>query len=87
MVVAIDREGHQVVSGPDIISRGFVYVRESEDLMGEMREIAMDTVNMCLDKNALDWNTIKTKLRNEVGGFIFNKTKRKPMILPVIMDV
>lgn len=87
VVVAIDREGHQVVSGPDIISRGFVYVRESEDLMGEMREIAMDTVNMCLDKNALDWNTIKTKLRNEVGGFIFNKTKRKPMILPVIMDV
>ncbi len=87
VVVAIDREAHQVVSGPDIISRGFVYVRESEDLMGEMREIAMDTVNMCLDKNALDWNTIKTKLRNEVGGFIFNKTKRKPMILPVIMDV
>ncbi len=87
VVVAIDREGHQVVSGPDIISRGFVYVRESEDLMDEMREIAMDTVNMCLDKNALDWNTIKTKLRNEVGGFIFNKTKRKPMILPVIMDV
>ncbi|MBO5136393.1 MAG: ribonuclease J [Clostridia bacterium] len=87
VVVAIDREGHQVVSGPDIISRGFVYVRESEDLMDEMREIAMDTVNMCLDKNALDWNTIKTKLRNEVGGFILNKTKRKPMILPVIMDV
>ncbi len=87
VVVAIDREAHQVVSGPDIISRGFVYVRESEDLMGEMREIAMDTVNMCLDKNALDWNTIKTKVRNEVGGFIFNKTKRKPMILPVIMDV
>ncbi len=87
VVVSIDREAHQIVSGPDIISRGFVYVRESEDLMDEMKIVALDTINACLDKNALDWNTIKTKVRNEVGGFIFGKTKRKPMILPVIMDV
>ncbi len=87
IVVAMDRESNMVVSGPDIISRGFVYVREAENLMEDMRLAALDALNECLDKHALDWSTLKTHLKNEVGAYIFAKTKRKPMILPVIMDV
>lgn len=87
VVVSIDQASGTVVAGPDIISRGFVYVRESEDLMEELREVASVTVENCLDKHSVDWATLKSRLKNEIGGFIFTKTKRKPMILPIIMDV
>ncbi len=87
IVVAMDRENNTVVSGPDIISRGFVYVREAENLMEDMRLAAIDALDNCLDRGTYDWSSIKTHLKNEVGSYIFTKTKRKPMILPVIMDV
>ena len=87
VVVSIDQASGTVVAGPDIISRGFVYVRESEDLMEEMRIVAVETVDNCLDKHSVDWATLKSRLKNEIGSFIFTKTKRKPMILPIIMDV
>lgn len=87
VVLSIDHASGTVVAGPDIISRGFVYVRESEDLMEEMRQRAIDVVEHCIENNAVDWATLKSHLKNEIGGFIFTKTKRKPMILPVIMDV
>jgi ribonuclease J len=76
-----------VVAGPDIISRGFVYVREAEDLMDSVREKASEVLEDCLSNNTLDWASLKSHLKNELGGYIFTKTKRKPMILPVIMDV
>ncbi len=87
VVMTIDQEMKAAVAGPDIISRGFVYVRESEDLMESMRIKAAEVVDECLSHNTLDWASLKSHLKNELGGFIFAKTKRKPMILPVIMDV
>ncbi len=87
VVMTIDHASQTVVAGPDIISRGFVYVRESEDLMENMRIKTADIVNTCLDNNTLDWASLKSHVKNELGAFIFSKTKRKPMILPVIMDI
>lgn len=87
VVLTIDHASQTVVAGPDIISRGFVYVRESEDLMDSMREKAASIIDNCLDNNTFDWASLKSHLKNELGSFIFTKTKRKPMILPVIMDV
>ncbi len=87
VVMTIDHVSQAVVAGPDIISRGFVYVRESEDLMESMRIKTADIVNTCLENNTLDWASLKSHVKNELGAFIFGKTKRKPMILPVIMDI
>ncbi len=87
VVTTIDQASQTVVAGPDIISRGFVYVRESEDLMESMRETAAQVLDDCLANHTLDWASLKAHLKNELGGFIFSKTKRKPMILPVIMDI
>ena len=76
------------MSGPDIVSRGFVYVRESEDLMEEMRGIALDTIVSCMSsRNKSDWYQIKGKVKDELAKFIYTKTKRKPMIIPMIMNV
>lgn len=87
VVLSMDHENGVVVAGPDIISRGFVYVRESEDLMEEMRQTAEDIIDECVMHHIVDWTTLKSRLKNELGGYIFTKTKRKPMILPIIMDV
>ncbi len=87
VVMTIDHASQTVVAGPDIISRGFIYVRESEDLMEDMRIKTADIVNTCLDNHTLDWASLKSHVKNELGSFIFEKTKRKPMILPVIMDI
>ncbi len=87
VVMTIDHASQTVVAGPDIISRGFVYVRESEDLMEEMRIKTAEIVDVCLENNTLDWASLKSHVKNELGSFIFEKTKRKPMILPVIMDI
>ena len=87
VVMTIDQASQSVVAGPDIISRGFVYVRESEDLMESMRIKATEIVDNCLDNHTLDWASLKSHVKNELGAYIFSKTKRKPMILPVIMDI
>ena len=87
VVMTIDHASQTVVAGPDIISRGFVYVRESEDLMEDMRIKTAEIVDTCLENNTLDWASLKSHVKNELGAFIFEKTKRKPMILPVIMDI
>lgn len=86
-VLTIDTASGQCISGPDIISRGFVYVRESEDLMEEIRVIAADVVEKCTGDTSANWTTIKTKIKNEIGSYLYSKTKRRPMILPIIMDV
>lgn len=87
VVLTLDHTGNCVVAGPDIISRGFVYVRESEDLMESMRIKANEIVDNCLSNNTVDWASLKSHVKSELGAFIFAKTKRKPMILPVIMDI
>ncbi len=76
-----------VVSGPDIISRGFVYVKESEDLMEQLRDVVSKTLDDCYDEGIMDWNTIKTNIKSDLSAYLFKKTKRNPMILPVIMEV
>lgn len=87
VVMTIEKESGECISGPDIISRGFVYVRESEDLMGEIKNQTTVVVNNCLSGHSLDWTTLKTRVKNEVGNYLYTKTKRKPMILPIIMEV
>jgi conserved hypothetical protein len=87
VVVTISKESGQVIAGPDIISRGFVYVRESEDLMDEAKEIVKSALAKCGDKQITDWATIKTSIKESLRDFLYEKTKRKPMILPIIMEI
>jgi len=87
VVAAIDIEAGLLISGPDIVSRGFVYVRESEELMDQARATAKEAIEYCFDNGSNEWNAIKTKVRDDLSKFLYQKTKRKPMILPVIMDV
>ena len=88
VVLTLERGTNQVLAGPDIVSRGFVYVRESEDLMEEAKQVLCDAIENCLSYNRYaDWNRIKMVIRDTMNDFIWKKTKRKPMILPIIMDV
>lgn len=86
IVVTIEKQTGKVVSGPDIISRGFVYVRESEGLMDEARELVKSVLKDCEERQITDWATLKSKMRDELREFLYEKTKRKPMILPIIME-
>lgn len=87
VVVTISKENGKVIAGPDIISRGFVYVRESEDLMEESRVIVKNALNVCEEKNITDWTTLKTTVRDSLRSYLYEKIKRNPMILPIIMEV
>ena len=87
VVATVDIDDGLVVSGPDIVSRGFVYVKESEELMREARRVAEGALNRAISHGRADYTHIKTLIRDELARFIFKETKRKPMILPVIMDV
>jgi len=86
IVVTMEKQSGRVVSGPDIISRGFVYVRESEGLMDEARDIVKSVLRNCEERQITDWATLKSKMRDELREFLYEKTKRKPMILPIIME-
>lgn len=87
VVVTLDGNSGFVMSGPDIVSRGFVYVREAEDLMEQVKDAAKRVLENCEKNNVTDWSTIKSKVKQAVSDLIFEKTKRKPMILPVIMEI
>lgn len=87
IVATIDSESGQVVSGPDIVSRGFVYVRENEDLMNKARDLACHVIAAHYDPRGRDWNAVKQKLRDEVSHLMYEKTKRSPMILPILMEI
>ncbi|OQB11825.1 MAG: Ribonuclease J 1 [Firmicutes bacterium ADurb.Bin193] len=87
VVVAISSDSREITSGPDVISRGFVYMRESEDLIEEIKSCTKRTLEDCRQKNMKDWNTLKANVKNDLSEFLYEKTKRKPMILPVIMEV
>ena len=86
-VATIDRSVGEILAGPDLVSRGFVYVRESEELMNEAKELLTETLQNCLDSNMHEWNAIKSKMKDNLSEFIFRKTKRSPMILPIIMEI
>ena len=87
VVVSMEEETGQIVAGPDIISRGFVYVRESEGLMDGAREVVMKALQECEEKNITSWNYIKNLIKDTLKNYIWQKTKRSPMILPIIMEV
>ena len=87
VVGTMSGEDGSVVSGPDIITRGFVYVKESEQLMDELRGIACQTLYSCEQRHLTDWATIKSEVKGDLSSFLYKKTKRNPMILPVIMEV
>ena len=87
VVVTLERESNQLLAGPDIVSRGFVYVRESETLMDDCREVIQEALDMCLAKGVSDWNKIKTSIKDSVSEFLWKRTKRSPMILPIITEV
>ena len=86
IVIGIEKRSNEIVAGPDIISRGFVYVRESEELMVEARALLADTLNNCSASELREWNSLKGKLRDSLSDYIYEKTKRSPMILPIIME-
>ncbi len=87
VVATVDTDEGTIISGPDIISRGFVYVRESEELMDDVRELVRKVLNNTLTSGATEWNQMKTGVKDALSKYLYNKTKRKPMILPVIMNV
>jgi ribonuclease J len=86
VVVAMEKESGMIISGPDIISRGFVYVRESEELIEEAKQLLSDTLYNCSIHELKEWNTLKGKMRDALSDYIYQKTKRNPMILPIIME-
>ncbi|WP_303788530.1 ribonuclease J [Ruminococcus flavefaciens] len=86
IVIGIERSSNEIVAGPDIISRGFVYVRESEELMVEAKGLLTDTLANCSASELREWNSLKGKLRDALSDYIYQKTKRSPMILPIIME-
>ena len=87
VVATVDMDGRLIVSGPDIVSRGFVYVKESEELMARVKQVAELSIERLISKKVTDWAQIKGVIRDDLAKFIFKETKRKPMILPVIMDM
>lgn len=87
VVAAIEKESHMVVSGPEIISRGFVYVRENESLIEEARKVAMEALEKCQNKRMKDWNAMKSQARDALNSYIYETTKRSPIILPIFLEV
>ena len=87
VVMALDSESQYIVSGPDIQSRGFVYMREADELMEEARGVAYEAVSGCLERGITDWGRIKANIRESLSNYIWKKTKRRPMILPIILEV
>ena len=87
VVLSMSGEDGSLVSGPDIITRGFVYVKESEGLLEELRQVALEAIESVDSRYATDWSAIKSAIKGDLSGYLYKKTKRSPMILPVIMEV
>ena len=85
--VSLSTQDGSVITGPDIITRGFIYVKESEELMDELREVAMEAIDRCGRRRVRDWAAIKSAIKNDLSGYLYKTTKRNPMILPVIMEI
>ena len=87
VVLGLDGATDELISGPDIVSRGFVYVRESDELMDEARSVVNEAVEGCLSRGIADWGKLKSSIKDALGEFVWKKTKRRPMILPIIMEI
>ena len=86
VVLTLGRQNGEILAGPDIVTRGFVYVREAEDLIDEARIVVEEALEECLDRNITDWGRLKTAIKDALGSFVWKRTQRNPMILPVIME-
>ena len=86
VIVAIEKESHAIVGGPDIITRGFVYVKESEELINKVKEISVIEVEKCLEIGVIEWYVLKSNVKKAVENYIYEKTKRRPTIIPIIME-
>ena len=87
IVITMDSTTGEVIAGPDVISRGFVYVRESENLMDDVKNVIRHEIRKCEEQGVRDWATIKSSVKDNLRDYIFTKTKRNPMIIPIIMEV
>ena len=87
VVLTLQKYTNQLLAGPDIVTRGFVYVRESENLIDEAKEVVAEALDNCLSKNSVDWGKIKMVVKDSLGEYLWKKMKRNPMILPIIMEV
>ena len=86
VVMTLEQSTSNLLAGPDLVSRGFVYVRESEDLMEEASRTVRESVDRCLDQHITDWSRIKTEVKDDLSDFVWKRTQRRPMILPIIME-
>ena len=87
VVVAIDKNNFEIVSGPDVITRGFIYVRESEDLIREIKNLSKDKIDECLEKEIIEWQVLKSSVKKSVEQLLYDKTKRRPSVFPIIMEI
>lgn len=87
VVVGIEKHSNQILSGPDVVSRGFVYVREADELMNKIKKVARKSVEKCVDNNTTDWGKIKTSIKNDMNEFLWKEMKRSPLIMPIIMEI
>ena len=87
VVMPFSSQDHVLIADPEIVTRGFIYVKEAEDLMEELRRISQRALDRCIDEQIRDWTTIKANVKNDLSEFLYRKTKRSPMILPVIMEI
>jgi len=87
VVVTLAKYTNEILAGPDIVSRGFVYVRESENLLVEAKVVVEDALDRCLNRNSSDWSKMKNVIKDSLGDFVWKRTKRSPMILPIIVEV
>jgi ribonuclease J len=87
VVVTISKASNQIISGPEIISRGFVYVRESEELLQEANSLVKEVLDRCMEEKVKDWSSLKSNMRDSLSHYLFDKTRRRPMIMPIIMEI
>ena len=87
VTAAVDGSTGQLLSGPDLVSRGFVYVRENESLMDGAQSIVENALDRCVEEHVRDWNSVKTRVREALSSYIYRRTKRSPMILPILLEV
>ncbi len=87
VVVGIEKHTNQVVSGPDVVSRGFVYVREADELMSKIKNVANKSMEKCVEKNIVDWGKIKSTIKDDMGEFLWKEIKRSPLVMPIIMEI
>ncbi|MDB8791410.1 ribonuclease J [Romboutsia sp. 1001216sp1] len=87
IVVAINRDSYSIVAGPDVITRGFIYAREAEDLINKIKEVSKEEIEKCLEQEILEWQILKTNIKRSIEQLIYHKTKRRPIVFPIIMEV